>query len=121
MGDRTKTDVIKSLFGHKLLLHRDHHVFQPMEVLPIADLYLTVVIGTGSWIAPMGRKTPRKGRGREEELILPSMNGRWKTDNKGKTFSGVKKSPPSGLRVGSEDEENSKKRRTGDGWQHPTQ
>ena len=75
MDDRTKTDVMKGLFSHKLLLHRDRYVFQSMKVLSIADLYSTVVVGTGSWITPTERKTPRKGRGSEEELVLPSING----------------------------------------------
>ena len=75
MDDRTKTDIVKCLFGHKLLLQQDRYVLQLMEVLPIVDLS-TVVIGTGSWIVPIGRKIPRKRGRSKEELVLPSMNGR---------------------------------------------
>ena len=74
MRNRTKIDVIKGLFGYKLFLFQDWHVFQPMKVLLIVDLYSTVVIGTDSWIALTRRKTPKKRRSKEK-LILPSMNG----------------------------------------------
>ena len=82
-----------------------------MEVLSIADLYSAVVVGTGSWIAPTGKKTSRKGRENEEELILLSMNEQWKIGNKEKIFSEIEELPPSDLRMRSEDEESSKKRR----------
>ena len=82
-----------------------------MEVLPIADRYSAVVVGTGSWIDPMGRKTSRKDRRIEEELVISSINGLWKISNKGKIFSEIEEPPPMGLRIRLEDEKSSKKRR----------
>ena len=92
-----------------------------MEVLLVLDLYSAVVVGSDSWITPTRKKTPRKGRKSEEELIFPSMNGQWKISNKGKAFSGVEEPPPSDFRMRSVDEESSKKRRVGHGRQHPMQ
>ena len=82
-----------------------------MEVLPIANLYSTVVVGAGSWIAPARRKAPRKRGKSEKELVLPSMVGRWKTGNERKAFSEVEKPPTLSLWMRSEDKESVKKER----------
>ena len=83
-----------------------------MEVLPIVDLHLTVIVGTDSWITPARRKAPRKRGRSKKELILLSMNGRWKIGNKREIFSEVEEPPTFDLGMRSEDKESMKKGRT---------
>ena len=121
MCDRTKIGVIKGLFDHKFLLRWNRHVLQSMEVFLIDDLYSTVVIGIDSWITPTGRKIPKKRRRCEKELVLPSMNRRWKTSDERKVFPRIEEPPSSGLWMRSKDEESTEKRKTRFDRQQPTQ
>ena len=78
-----------------------------MEVFPVPGFHPTVLVQLGSGVPPMGREPPRNRRGDKEELVLPSMDRRWKTGDEGKPLSKIEVPLPSGLRVGSEDKEGS--------------
>ena len=60
MRNRTKTDVIRGMFGYKLFLLQHRHILQSVKIFLIVDVYPTVVVGVDTKIIPMRRKTPKK-------------------------------------------------------------